>query len=468
MRRGLIVAFAVFVGGPTARAGVIFGPSGHAPVRRDALLGNVLGRGPGPDRAGPDRDVTPALESFKARDYAACLGALERMAKDDRGLPPAKVLLARLHLADGQLRECRDVLEGVSVSLAAEPELFFTFGTLAYAEGRVTDAEVHYEKAAALAGPAGWPEERKRSFAQQCRSGRVAVSRRRGDWASVRDHCTAWLGLDPKNVRARQELAHAYLELGQGERAYAELRTAAASDPLRTSPAVLMGWMTLNRGDPAKANEWMDEAVRSTPRDPRVLLARAAFHLYRGRADRALADVDSASAHQPDPASIDIMRGLIALQRKEFDRAVGYLEGYLRAVPGDFQATNALALAAAELEDESMRARALSLAEGNARLFPGASEARTTLGWVYFRLGRPDDADRALRAALAGGASPDAAYYLARVSHARGHVEEARRLLDAALGFPQDFRLRPDAEGWLARWNENRPVDPQVTTQPRP
>src|SRR5205823_1985516 len=96
--------------------------------------------------------------------------------------------------------------------------------------------------------------------------------------------------------------------------------------------------------------------------------------------------------------------------------------------------------------------RALQLAESLARIDPNSATALTTLGWVYHRNGRPDDAERALRAALASGTvSAEAPYYLARVLAARGREGEVAPLLKLCVGAPGRFAFRGEAREWLAK-----------------
>jgi Flp pilus assembly protein TadD len=111
-----------------------------------------------------------------------------------------------------------------------------------------------------------------------------------------------------------------------------------------------------------------------------------------------------------------------------------------------------LALVLAEQADDARRRRALELAEALARQAPDDADTLSTLGTVYYRLGRLDEAEALLRSVVAGGrGGPDAAYILARVRSERGHPEAAPALLEAALVSPGFFASRPDARQWLDR-----------------
>ena len=121
-------------------------------------------------------------------------------------------------------------------------------------------------------------------------------------------------------------------------------------------------------------------------------------------------------------------------------------------MPGDVWVRNQLALVLAEQNDETKRRQALELAEQTVRQAPEAPNVQATLGMVYYRLHRLDEAEKALQAVLdSGHGSSDAAYILARVKADRGHAEVAPALLKAALAAPGLFLGRDDARQWLER-----------------
>jgi tetratricopeptide (TPR) repeat protein len=122
------------------------------------------------------------------------------------------------------------------------------------------------------------------------------------------------------------------------------------------------------------------------------------------------------------------------------------------ASPANFVASNFLTLALIEQPADVKRQRALELAEIDARLYTNSGAALATAGWVYFRRGRLDDAERSLRAALAGGyGSSDTAYFLARVLADRNKPDEVKQWLTLAVKAPGAFAFRKDAQQMLDR-----------------
>ena len=102
--------------------------------------------------------------------------------------------------------------------------------------------------------------------------------------------------------------------------------------------------------------------------------------------------------------------------------------------PADAWLRNQLALVLVEQTDESKRRRALDLAELSVRQNPKAADSLATLGTVYYRLGRLDEAEKALQAVVnSGKGDSDAVYMLAHVKTDRGNTDAAQPLLKMAL-----------------------------------
>ena len=92
----------------------------------------------------------------------------------------------------------------------------------------------------------------------------------------------------------------------------------------------------------------------------------------------------------------------------------------------------------------------MEYAEANAKQYPDSAEAASTYGLVLYRLGRLDDAEKALRAAvLLEDPSVDTAYFAACVAVDRGRKAQARKLLENALKRTGLSMFRQEAEELL-------------------
>jgi tetratricopeptide (TPR) repeat protein len=330
------------------------------------------------------------------------------------------------------------------------PEVYILFGNLALLENRPTDAAVHFEKARALAAANRWTGPQRQRFEQFCHQGMAPVAEARGDWKAARTELEAWLAHDPANARARQRLGKALFTLNQQEAAHEELQKAAKADSAIEPPALTMGWLYTKAGDVQKAEEWMDYAVKTSPDSFPVRLGMASWLLEQGRGDEALSQAEAAAKIQPKSNDVQRLLGLAARQRKDLAIAERIFQELLAQSPGDAWARNELALVLAEQTDDTKRRRAVELAEQAVKLEPRSPRALATLGAVYFRIQRLDDAEKLLAAVFQNGQSQsDDVLALARVEDARGKKDVVIPLLKKALGASGLFIERNEAKRWL-------------------
>jgi tetratricopeptide (TPR) repeat protein len=417
---------------------------GVGAVGTEALAPEVLNQAGAPARV---EELDRAVASFQRHDYEQALELLNTARQQQPALPPARLMLARLFLADNQLSLGRTHLEQAHVENPDYPGVYLSLGTLALAEERRTDATVHFERAAALARSGPWAEAQRRFFLIQSHAGRVVAAEGRKDWLGARTALTAWLEVEPKNGKVRQRLARTLLELNQPADALKELEQAARDDPALPPAAVGLAWLYARKGDQKKAAEYMESALNSAPDNPRVRLALAGWLLEQGKAGPAQEHADAAARLGLDSKELQLLRGLIARHLKDPAQAEGHFQAVWQQSPEDFQASNQLALALAEQADRSKQRRALQLAEANVRVYPRSPEALATLGRVYHRLGRLEEAEKALTdAAAKGPVTPETAYYLACVLAVRGRAEAAQRLLKPVLDVSANFLFREEAK----------------------
>jgi tetratricopeptide (TPR) repeat protein len=428
-----------------AQAGPITGPPSVVPI----TVAPELFRSREPSQLD---DLEAALGHFRKRDYDRALTCLQAVRKKDPNFPPPRLALARAFLATSQLAAARAALEVAAADDADYPGVYVAFGQLALTEGRRTDALVHFEKVAVLTRAGKFPDELKRFFLGQAHAGIATVAEARKDWAGARASLVAQLELEPKNGQARQSLARVIFAQGKPDEACTELRQAIKDDPTLPPAAVAMGWLWTRQGDARKAAEWMELAVKEEPANARVHSGFAEWLLEQERATEAKTEAEAAAKLDANLAGLKMLRGLIAWQMRDYEEAARYLTAVHEESPGDFLASNQLALALVEQKDDARRQRALQLAEMNARLYPGSGDALATLAWVYDRLGRASDAEQVARVARARATgSSDTAYYLARILSDPSRPDEVKPLLKTALEAPGRFSFRKEAQEWLDR-----------------
>jgi tetratricopeptide (TPR) repeat protein len=389
-------------------------------------------------------EVDQAVKSFQRGDAEQALALLRAASRKYTNLPPPRLLLARMYLARQDVGPARASLEQAAVESPDYPETYAMFGALALYEGRLTDAWLNYEKAESLVGKVKLADDQKATVQKALCSGMATVAARRRDWPRAEAALTAWLALDAANGPARQLLGVALFHQAKRDEARAALEQAAKDDTALGPPAITLGRLYGEEGNSQKAAEWMERAVKDAPQDIRAHLGYARWLMDQDQPEKARGHAEIAVRLDAGSGEARALRGLILWHLHEYETAEPIFQTLHDESPGSFEFRNYLALSVAE--QPKPKQRALELAEINARLFPSSPAALATLGRVYDRLGRPAEAEQALRSATARGAvSSDGAYWLARVVFARGQTEEAVRLLKLALDAKGAFAYRKEA-----------------------
>ncbi len=221
-------------------------------------------------------------------------------------------------------------------------------------------------------------------------------------------------------------------------------------------PEIMMGWLYTGTGKLKKAGEWMDQAIQAAPDSLPVRMSVFSWLLEQGRGDEALAQAEAAAKLDPKSQQaahqVKLMIGTAARERKDYARSEEVFQALVLESPGDAAARNQLALVLVEQAEDGKRRRAVELAELSVRQDSNSPDALQTLGIVYYRLKKLEDAEKVLQAVFnSGKGNSDTAYFLALVKSERGQPDTAGPLLKTALAAPGLFIFRKDAQEWLDR-----------------
>lgn len=400
-------------------------------------------------------ELDRAIGFYRKGDAAGCLSALQAAVKARPELSPPRVLLAKMYLLDNRPAPGRAELERTAGEGPPHPDVHLLFGHLALEEGRLSDAGLQFEKAAALV--AGMPAPSQPSWKARAIDGLASVAERRQDWTSAASALEKWLAIDPRATRARARLGTARFHLGQLDKARADLLAASQADSTLDPADVVLARLHEAAGSADQAEASLESAHKSAPRDWRVPAAHAAWLLDHNRADDARKQADEAARLDARAAMPRLLQALIAWQTGRHADAERLLKALRDESPGDLTVMNYLALTLGEQDDPAKRRQALELAEIQARLRPGSGEALTTLGRVQDRIGDREGAEKTLRAAIeTGGGTPETAYYLARAIAPSAPRDEVVRWLRISLEAPGRFTFRDQATAWKQQLDQAR------------
>jgi tetratricopeptide (TPR) repeat protein len=420
----------------------------------------ALAQPPGAGRPAVSAEQEKGVELFRAGKVDEALAALQAAARANPKLPPARVTLSSLYLQAQNGVAARQALEQAAAEDPKHPDVYLLNASYAFGEGRLTDTVLSCSTAITLSTDPRWDADQKKRFTREARLGLASAFEGRKDWALARDQVTAVLADDPKNAVIRQRLATCLFFLGNPDGALAELRTAHKDDPAAELPELRMYQLATSAGDPAKAEGWLKAAIAAHPQNPRTQRAYAGHLLDLGDPAAARGHLDAAV--KLDPANLDtgLLRGLMARYTKDYPAAEKLYEDLLREYPADTRVAWNLSLVLAESQDAGKRRRAVELAENEVRKNNRQPEALAVYAWALYKVGRLDDAERAIGAATQLGVmTRDAAFFAGRVLADKGRPELAVQALRAAEQGRGAFVYRAEAAALLAELEKKLPKD---------
>ncbi|WP_254893844.1 tetratricopeptide repeat protein [Halomonas sp. BC1] len=269
------------------------------------------------------------------------------------------------------------------------------------------------------------------------------------------------------NQELRIALAQLYLEEGHSEPAYRLLQPLIGQDRIPNIAYFLLGAIAQSQGDIDNAllyyrqvrdgNEFLPAraaAARMLIDDDRLLDARAFLRIERMRHDAYFGDLvllevqllddlgmeqeagallDREITRTPDDTRLLYLRAMRGWEMGDLAAMERDLQQILRTEPNNPDALNALGYTLADLNITERLEEARDLIERAYEADPDNPAIMDSLGWVYFRLGKLDDALAWLESAYSRLPDQEVAAHLAEVLHALGRSDEARQTIARAL-----------------------------------
>ncbi|WP_244208543.1 tetratricopeptide repeat protein [Vreelandella andesensis] len=307
--------------------------------------------------------------------------------------------------------------------------------------------------------------------------------------AAAEAQTNALLDTHGGNEELRIALAQLYLEEGHSEPAYRLLQPLVGQDSAPEIVYFLLGAIAQSQEEVDNAllyyrqvqggNEFLPAraaAARMLIENDRLLDARAMLRIERMRHDAyfgelvmleiqlldefnlqedASALLDREITRTPDDTSLLYLRAMRAWEAGNIEAMERDLRQILQTEPDNADALNALGYTLADLNLQGRLEEARDLIERAYEKDPSNPAILDSMGWVYFRLGKPNDALAWLESAYAQMPDQEIAAHLAEVLNALGRSEEARQLIERIL---QRASYHPQIDDLLKRHPELTPV----------
>jgi len=206
-------------------------------------------------------------------------------------------------------------------------------------------------------------------------------------------------------------------------------------------PALLRAAILLyQHGAPTAAEELLDRLLEDEPlRRPEILTARARMYLQSNDLPKAFEVLEKGEIEYPDSVELHYAAASVYEEEGQVSAALRELSALVKARPDDPAALNALGFTLADHTQSLGRAR--KLIERAHAAAPKSPAILDSLGWVYFRQGKTEEALVYLREAYADDRDGDIAAHLGEVLWQLGQRDEAQRIWSEASAIDADNHL---------------------------
>ncbi len=375
-----------------------------------------------------------ATAAIQRRDVEAARTALSALATSPDLVHP-EILLADLLIAQGFAADGRATLERLSRTEVNRQDLYLMFCGIAVREGRWFDGWNLANIGERANPPANWSDAFATQVSRRIRQLKATCCEGRGDFQGALTIYSALERDDRTSSELMAGLARSHFHLGNLKESVNYFKNLHTILPTAAPPYLMIAQLYEQTGDMVKSEAAYRQALKDADRDdaPAIRLSLARWMLANNRPAEVNTLLANEIADSPDnERERQFLLALAARMEGRIDDARKSLTALHQKNPTVFAIGNHLALVLVQSEDETLRARALQLAEGNVRNNNQAAEAWATLGWVQFQLGDRAAAENSLgNATQSGQLSRDMVYYLAKIKEVAGDKTTAATLIEA-------------------------------------
>ncbi len=371
------------------------------------------------------------LAHLKKEDFGRARADLEKIKSGAPEYINAKLLLSGIFIGENRLdlaeKACNDILAVVPNHYEARKLL----GNIALLDNRPDDAKAHFSKIMKLA-----PENPEPHYLV----GKIFL--REQNYAAAADKFDAALARNPNRLDIFSSMISALLNSGQIKTALKrvdDMLHSSIENPARQAVIFhLKGQLQISTGNIREAESSFRKSMLLAPDYLPPYYALAHIYLREGRMENAISQYQFALEQSERREIPHMMLGIIYSLQNQWDLAEKHYRDALETNPEFAPAANNLAYLLAE-RDQHL-SDALHFARLAHSLSPDDYRVLDTLGWVYVKLGRYDQAVRELTQSLEHAPNnPTILYHLGIAYYKSGAMDQAGAKLKQALDISEDF-----------------------------
>ena len=406
-------------------------------------------------------ELVSAQEKLRKGDVEGALADMKAAAAKHPNLSPGETMMAHIYSRTNRPSTVRYWLERAVVESPDDPEAYAMLGQDALQNKRIAEARLLFKKTYELLANYNGDENRKKQLQALTFRQLAALAMGRKEWPMATGYLDELLKLRPDDKDALQLLARVLFEEGKPEEAIEKLKAAKLTDVEMLTPEAMVAQWYEGADDRDNAIKYMTAALKKAGRDYKTRFVAADWAFKAQSFDQARTQADAAlklaGMQDINPSPALTLAGSIAIFQGDYPTAEKYLLEAVAKSPATFPASNNLALALCEQDNEDKQKLALQYAKINAALYPQDSnyyiEALSTLGRVLFRLGDYKEADAVFRKVISTGRplSPDTVYYIADLYAATDRRDDAKKLLASVEKKEGLFSQRENAKKLLEK-----------------
>lgn len=401
------------------------------------------------DLGDPARKALEAAQKAIAeKNLPAARESLKPLLNDPNVAHP-EILLAELLSEAGFEADGRNVLEEFSGQEPERVDLYLVFAERAVKQQRWFDGWNLATFGLRGSMPEHWSPKFQQHIRERLQLVKAICSEGRKDWTGAKQVYSSIEQNTKNSIDVLAGLGRCSFHLGETDAALRYFENIKQLKPKSEPPYLLLAQLNDLVGKSPEAEAAYQKALETSEGTDKigVRLAFARWLIFNNRPESTTALLTEPISDSPEnETERQFLKALVARMGGKYSEAQAVLSALHRQDASRFVIANQLALVLCESTDESLRARALQIAEGNVRNQSQSSEAWATLGWVQLQLGDRTLAEKSLaNAAQLGPLSRDTVYYVWQLKRAAGDNDAATLLekaFEQAKG-PNYFGKRP-------------------------